>query len=353
MSKPDELKVYRISFLSIAIGWVCAVVFFTIGVGITAMAAHSYPAMNALVGTLAIVFSLWLAAVVTTTRLIVTHAGLAYWGNLRRRFIGWSEVKSFRRRPVPYRGVHRGVVPVVGPGYLQERRLGAGHTPRFLHCEAPGPHRRGAGHLAASACAVRACQRRSDAGRAAQLPPVVLMGRREPPLPVAAIGPVAEQSRVDKSQVPASGSGCLGTAQSGLMTHERTNGAPACPRHTRKRQYGGNPDWLQGWAGRLDELSYGPKREFRPPSRRWLVIAGVAGLVAVGVTIGVTGTGGRRAGGPPPRASASAGSMLLPTGAPGPVPVGPVTILGHGSHVWIIWRTPPPTSSPVRWWSGS
>jgi len=94
MSKPDELKVYRISFLSIAIGWVCAVVFFTIGVGITAMAAHSYPAMNALVGTLAIVFSLWLAAVVTTTRLIVTHAGLAYWGNLRRRFIGWSEVKS-------------------------------------------------------------------------------------------------------------------------------------------------------------------------------------------------------------------------------------------------------------------
>ena len=226
--------------------------------------------------------------------------------------------------------------PVADPGHLPERRLGAGHAPRFLHCEAPGPHRRGADHLAASACAVRACQRRSDAGRAAQLSPVVLMGHY-----------------VDKSQVPASGSGCLGTAQSGLMTHERTNGAPACPRHTRKRQYGGNPDWLQGWAGRLDELSYGPKREFRPPSRRWLVIAGVAGLVALGVAIGVAGTGGRRAAGPPPRASASAGSMLLPTGAPGPVPVGPVTILGHGSHVWIIWHAPPPTSSPVRWWSSS
>ena len=52
MSKPDELKVYGISFLSIAIGWMCAAIFFIIGVGITAMAAHSYPAMNAVVGTL-------------------------------------------------------------------------------------------------------------------------------------------------------------------------------------------------------------------------------------------------------------------------------------------------------------
>jgi hypothetical protein len=95
MSRPAALKVYRISFLSTAMAWVCAAIFFIIGVGTTAMAAHSYPAMNAVIGTLTILLSLWLAAGVTTNRLIVTPAGLAYRSNLRRRFIGWSEVKSF------------------------------------------------------------------------------------------------------------------------------------------------------------------------------------------------------------------------------------------------------------------
>lgn len=95
MSRPAALKVYRIPFLSTAIGWVCAAIFFTIGVGTTAMAARSYPAMNAVIGTLTILLSLWLAAAVAPNRLIVTPAGLAYRSNLRRRFIGWSEVKSF------------------------------------------------------------------------------------------------------------------------------------------------------------------------------------------------------------------------------------------------------------------
>jgi hypothetical protein len=95
MSRSSELKVYRTSFLNIAVGWVCAAICFIIGVGITAMAAQSYPAMNAVVGTSGICVSLWLAALVTTTRLIVTRTGLAYRSNLRRRFIGWDEVKSF------------------------------------------------------------------------------------------------------------------------------------------------------------------------------------------------------------------------------------------------------------------
>jgi hypothetical protein len=44
---------------------------------------------------LVLFFSLVLAAVLATNRLIVTSAGLIYWNNLRRRTIGWPELRSF------------------------------------------------------------------------------------------------------------------------------------------------------------------------------------------------------------------------------------------------------------------
>jgi hypothetical protein len=63
----------------------------------------------------------------------------------------------------------------------------------------------------------------------------------------------------------------------------------------------------------LDEITHGPKREFRLPPRRWLAIAAVVGLVAIGVALGVAGTGGRHAGGSLPQATSSSGPTLLPS----------------------------------------
>lgn len=57
----------------------------------------------------------------------------------------------------------------------------------------------------------------------------------------------------------------------------------------------------------MDEISYGPKREFRPPPRRWLIVAGVACLATIGTALGVTGTGGHRAVRQTPSAAAPAG----------------------------------------------
>ncbi len=71
-----------------------------------------------------------------------------------------------------------------------------------------------------------------------------------------------------------------------------------------------------GQVGRLDEISYGPKREFRPPSRRWLAVTGVAGLAATGVVLAVTGTGGHRAVRQPPPATARGGPSLTQTSLP-------------------------------------
>jgi hypothetical protein len=95
MTSPAELRVYRAPFACVAPAWPCALIFFVIGVGITADAGTSYPVMNAVVGTLAILLSLWLAATLATSRLIVTQGGLISWNYLRRRFIAWSDVQSF------------------------------------------------------------------------------------------------------------------------------------------------------------------------------------------------------------------------------------------------------------------
>ena len=69
----------------------------------------------------------------------------------------------------------------------------------------------------------------------------------------------------------------------------------------------------------MDEISQGPKRDFRLPSGRWLVVVVVvaAGLIAVIATLVLTGSGGRRAAGPPGGSTALAAPSL--TAAPGTV----------------------------------
>ncbi len=70
----------------------------------------------------------------------------------------------------------------------------------------------------------------------------------------------------------------------------------------------------------MDEISQGPKRDFRLPSGRWLVVVVVvvaAGLIAVIATLVLTGSGGRRAAGPPGGSTALAAPS--PTAAPGTV----------------------------------
>ena len=72
----------------------------------------------------------------------------------------------------------------------------------------------------------------------------------------------------------------------------------------------------------MDEISFGPKRDFRWPSRRWLVLAAAAVLIAVIVTVIITtGGGARRAprspgpsiatAVPSPSATAAHGALLL------------------------------------------
>ena len=75
----------------------------------------------------------------------------------------------------------------------------------------------------------------------------------------------------------------------------------------------------------LDEISFGPKRDFRLPSRRWLVVAAAAVLITIAtliITCGGGGGGGARrvprspgpsiaAAVPSPSATAAPGTLLL------------------------------------------
>jgi hypothetical protein len=69
----------------------------------------------------------------------------------------------------------------------------------------------------------------------------------------------------------------------------------------------------------LDEISQGPKRNFRLPSGRWLMLATAAGLAAALATVVLTGGGARHAAVPPRGAAPLAGRTLSPTAAPGTV----------------------------------
>jgi hypothetical protein len=96
MESVAEPRVYRPSFLGIAPAWVGSVAFFVVGLSMVTIGAQRYGGVSSVVvGALALSFSVVLAAVLATNRLIVTSAGLVYWNNLRRRTIGWPEVRSF------------------------------------------------------------------------------------------------------------------------------------------------------------------------------------------------------------------------------------------------------------------
>lgn len=69
----------------------------------------------------------------------------------------------------------------------------------------------------------------------------------------------------------------------------------------------------------MDEISQGPKRDFRLPSGRWLVLAIAAGLVAALATVVLTGGGGRSAAVPPKGTAPLAARPPSPTAAPGTV----------------------------------
>jgi hypothetical protein len=69
----------------------------------------------------------------------------------------------------------------------------------------------------------------------------------------------------------------------------------------------------------LDEISQGPKRDFRLPSARRLVLVTAAGLIAVVTTLMLTGGGGRHAAVPPKGPTALAAPAPSPTAAPGTV----------------------------------
>jgi hypothetical protein len=60
--------------------------------------------------------------------------------------------------------------------------------------------------------------------------------------------------------------------------------------------------------GLLDEISHGPERDFRLPSRRWLLAMAAAGILAVAAALAVTG--GHR-GAPPPQPTSAPGTFLL------------------------------------------
>src|SRR5215472_5040232 len=57
----------------------------------------------------------------------------------------------------------------------------------------------------------------------------------------------------------------------------------------------------------MDEISFGPRRDFRLPSRRWLVVAAAAALIASIATVIITGGSGtgRAAGSPGPSVAAA------------------------------------------------
>jgi hypothetical protein len=118
MSATAELKVYRASVVCVVPAWPVPVIFFVIGLGgVTIGARQSYPALNVVIGALALLFSLWLGAVLATNRLIVTPVGLLVWNYLRRSSVSWAEVRSF--------GVGPSRSPMRWPGLIIRRNDGS------------------------------------------------------------------------------------------------------------------------------------------------------------------------------------------------------------------------------------
>jgi PH (Pleckstrin Homology) domain-containing protein len=91
------------------LAWVVALVFFIMGVVMTASSPGNGGTLGVVfgvaigvyvaLGVFVVLVSLWLGALLVTNGLTVTSDGLANRLNLRRRLIGWPEVDSFTVGP--------------------------------------------------------------------------------------------------------------------------------------------------------------------------------------------------------------------------------------------------------------
>jgi hypothetical protein len=96
VSSAGELRIYRAPFAPLALGWVCCALWFVLGLGMVTVGPSEHDAVGSVVvGIPVLLLSGWLGAVLATNRLTVTEAGLVYRYNLRRRLIGWPEIRSF------------------------------------------------------------------------------------------------------------------------------------------------------------------------------------------------------------------------------------------------------------------
>jgi hypothetical protein len=96
MGDSTELKVYRPQFRCIAPAWAGLMIFFFVALSmVTVGSTEPGGVLSVVVGAPVLLLSLWGGAVLATNRLIVTPAGLVYWNNLRRKWIGWPEIRSF------------------------------------------------------------------------------------------------------------------------------------------------------------------------------------------------------------------------------------------------------------------
>jgi hypothetical protein len=99
MGSAAELRVYRVyraRFSSIALAWMGCAGFFVVGLSMVTIGPSQHGGVGSVVvGTLVLLLSAWLGSVLATNRLIVTAGGLVYWNYLRRRHIGWPEIRSF------------------------------------------------------------------------------------------------------------------------------------------------------------------------------------------------------------------------------------------------------------------
>jgi len=100
MGRTAEKWIYRPSRVLITVPLVAAAVFFLIGLGlVVADPGQAGRAPSVAIGAFVMLIAVWLGAVWTTSRLIVTPAGLVYWSYLRRRSVGWPEIRSFGVTP--------------------------------------------------------------------------------------------------------------------------------------------------------------------------------------------------------------------------------------------------------------
>lgn len=103
MEGSGKLKVYRVPTAQIVPVSVAVALFFFIGLSMILDPRESGGISGIVVGVMAVGLSLWMGAVLATSRVIVTQTGLVCWSNLRRSYVSWAEVGSFGVAPGRYR----------------------------------------------------------------------------------------------------------------------------------------------------------------------------------------------------------------------------------------------------------